>query len=240
MTTTMSVAITVISMSEAGAIYRLMSWLSPAYPVGAFSYSHGLEYAVEAGLVRDRDSLIAWIGHIVQAGGGWLDAVLFARAYDAALAGDWPKIAEIAERGAAMRGTAELALEASQQARAFVTITCAAWPDTPLSAAAKRPELADMPYSVALALACSGNVSRETSLLAFLQAFSANLVSAGVRLVPLGQTDGQKAQAALAPIVAQAAREAADCPLDELGTSAIMVDWASAKHETQYTRLFRS
>jgi urease accessory protein len=213
------------------ALYRLLAWTSPAYPTGAFSYSHGIEFAVEDGLVRDRASLAAWIGHILRHGAGWVDAVLFARAYEANDA----TLREIAELAMAWRGTAETALESTQQGTAFLTITRNAWPDARLDA------LGDGPVALPIAYAVTArSVPRDAALTAFLHGVAANLVSAGVRLVPLGQTDGQRAIADLAPVVAEVAARAAECPLARLGSAAPMVDWTSMRHETQYTRLFRS
>ncbi|MGE5145563.1 MAG: urease accessory protein UreF, partial [Candidatus Eiseniibacteriota bacterium] len=120
------------------AVYRLLAWLSPSYPTGAFSYSHGIEYAVEAGLVTDRATLVAWIAHILRHGAGWADAVLFARAYDATTAGDDVTLDGIADYAAALRATSETALESAQQGAAFLTVTRAAWPDVRLDSFVAR------------------------------------------------------------------------------------------------------
>jgi urease accessory protein len=217
--------------SAHASLYRLLAWTSPAYPTGAYSYSHGIEFAVEEGLVRDRVGLVAWIGHILRHGAGWVDAVLFARAYEA----DDQTLREIAELAIAWRGTAETALESTQQGTAFLTVTRNAWPQAALAL------LDDGPVALPIAFAVAArSVPRDAALIAFLHGISANLVSAGVRLVPLGQTDGQRAIAELAPVVTEVAVRAAACPLDRLGSAAPMVDWTSMRHEIQYTRLFRS
>lgn len=220
------------------ALYRLMAWLSPAYPTGAFSYSHGIEHAVEAALVKDRDGLLTWVGHILSEGAGRVDALLFRAAYDAA--GDAEALAPVAELAACFRGSAETALESAQQGAAFLATTRQAWPDARLDAfaAARAGQVTALP--VAVALACAGRVPLRPALAAYLQAFGANLVSAGVRLIPLGQSDGQKALAGLEPVVARAVEAACAASLDEIGSAAPMVDWTSMRHETQYTRLFRS
>ena len=219
-------------------LYRLLAWTSPAYPTGAYSYSHGIEYAVEAGLVRDRAGLADWIAHILRRGSGWVDAVLLARAYEAAA--DPAALDDLADLAAAWRGTAETALEATQQGAAFLAVTRAAWPDTRLDAFEQRRGGQPVALPIAFALAVAGQVALDQALTAFLHGLAANLVSAGVRLIPLGQTDGQRVTAALAPVVAEVAAAAMACPLDRLGGAAPMVDWTSARHETQYTRLFRS
>ncbi|MGE0725263.1 MAG: urease accessory protein UreF [Alphaproteobacteria bacterium] len=223
-----------------GALYRLLAWTSPAYPTGAFSYSHGLEWAVEAGLVRDRADLVDWLGHIVARGAGWTDAVLFVHAHDAALAGDAATLDAIADLAAALRGTAELALESGQQGAAFLAVTRAAWPAPALEAlhAARAGRTVALP--VAQAVAAAGRVPRRPALIAMLSGFAGNLVSAGVRVIPLGQTDGQRAIAALEPVVTATADRALAAGLDAVGGAAPMIDWCSMRHETQYTRLFRS
>lgn len=223
------------------ALFRLLAWLSPSYPVGAYSYSHGLEWAVEAGLVRDRAGLEAWLATVLRHGGGWADAVLLAHAHAAVRAGDIAAWNELRALAQALAPTAELALETRAQGEAFAQASLASWPD-----AAGRLEayLADgpgltYPLAVAAVAACH-RVPLALLLPAYLQAFAANLVSAAVRLVPLGQTDGQRATAALEPVVQEVAALASACPLDELGTATLMVDLCSMRHETQYTRLFRS
>jgi len=223
-----------ITMTE--ALYRLMTWLSPAYPTGAFSFSHGIEHAVEAGIVHDRATLLGWIGHALTHGAGWTDAVLFARATEA----DDATFDEIADYAAALRGSAELALEAGHQGAAFLGTTVAAWPDARLEAFAARRGERPVMLPIALAVACRGRIAPDLALTALLQSFAANLVSAGVRLIPLGQTDGQRTLASLMPTILAVAARAFDTPLDELGAAAPAVDIATMRHETQHTRLFRS
>ena len=222
---------------------KLLVWLSPSFPVGGFSYSHGIEAAVEQGLVRDRDSLARWMDGILRHGAGRTDGMLFAAAHRAVLAGDEAAFAWAVERADAMRASAETALESRAQGQAFLIAVRAAWPMDGLErwdrviAGSGRPAA----YAVAVALAAALiGVPEGPALAAYLHAFAANLVSAGVRLVPLGQTDGQKALAALDSVVHSAAEAALAAPLDDLGSRAMAVDWTSMIHETQYTRLFRS
>lgn len=226
-------------VDASAALYRIMTWLSASYPIGAFSYSHGIEYAVEAGRVRDRDSLIDWVGTILRQGSAKLDSALLAAAWRAAKQQDAPALDQIADLAAAWRGTAELALESSAQGTAFVTVTTVAWPDDRLTEVAARHG-GKLALPVALGIAMASHVPLGDALAAYLTAFAANLVSAGVRLIPLGQTDGQLSLAALEPGVALAAAAALAADLDELGSATPMLDWCSMRHETQYTRLFRS
>jgi urease accessory protein len=216
----------------------LLAWMSPAYPIGGFAFSHGLEWAVEAGEARGRADLEAYVGAALEDGGGWCDLVFLAAAWRAARAGDDKGLNEIADHAAAWRGGAEMALESSHQGAAFARATLAAWPGTPLDALAQRRG-GEIALPVAVGAATAG-APLDAALLAYAQAFAANLVSAGVRLIPLGQTDGLLALAALAPTIARVAKAAEETPLDELSTCALRIDLASMRHETQYTRLFRS
>ncbi|HYB11079.1 MAG TPA: urease accessory protein UreF [Alphaproteobacteria bacterium] len=225
-------------MMDRAGLYRLMTWLSPAYPTGAFSYSHGIEYAVEAGLVADRASLAAWIAHIIEEGTGRVDAMLFRAAYLAA--DDSARLDEIAELAAALRATSETALESAQQGASFLAVTRHAWPNKRLDAVHARHRGRGVALPVAVAIVCVGTVELDIALSAYLHAMAANLVSAGVRLIPLGQSDGQSVLAALEDIVDRATTDALSSRFEEIGSAAPMVDWTSMRHETQYTRLFRS
>ena len=220
------------------ALFRLMTWLSPSYPVGGFSYSHGLEAAVEAGLVKDRATLIAWLTHILRHGSGLIDAVALSNAWQAA--GDLDALDDIADLAGALKGTAELAMESELQGNAFAKITLVAWPSDALQCLVERRNAKALPHAVAVGVVCADAVPLAQAITAYLQGFTANLVSAAVRLVPLGQTDGQLALAALAPVVGEIAAVAQTKTLDDVGTAAPMVDILSMIHETQYTRLFRS
>jgi urease accessory protein len=225
---------------DAAALYRLMAWLSPAYPVGAFSYSSGIEWAVEAGDVEDAETLRAWLAVMLGEGGGFCDAVFFAQAHGAAAADDDAALLAAAELAAAFVSSKERFLETTAQGRAFIEATQAAWPCPALKrfAAAWRGPVA---LPVAVGVACAGHgIGREAALHAFLHALVANWTSAGVRLIPLGQTDGQRVLAALEGDVGAAATRALATPLDDIGSAAFRADLAGMRHETQYTRLFRS
>ncbi len=220
------------------AFYRLLTWFSPAYPTGAFSYSHGLEAVIEAGVVMDRATLVDWVGYVIEHGSGRVDAMLFRAAYERA--DDATELDQIADLAAALRGSAEMVLESEQQGEAFLVTTRKAWPDTRLDAFARRRRGKQVALPVAVALAVADVAPLEAALLAYLQAFASNLVMAGVRLIPLGQSDGQATIATLAPVVSKAATAALKAPFEDIGSAAPMVDWYSMRHETQYTRLFRS
>jgi len=268
------------------ALYRLLAWLSPSFPTGAFSYSHGLEAAIAAGAVRDRGSLEGWIAAVVAHGSGRMDADVLCAAHRAACAGDWAALDTANRRGIAFRATAELALESAQQGEAFLKTCRAAWPEPFLEAWVKRRDRPHPPIAIAMgpalsrdagegncsgaletlsrtagegaharsagagegvcysaafgaAAACAG-IGLDDALLGYLQAFAANLVSAGLRLGIIGQTDGQRILAALEPVVTGAAAAAVTRGPADFGGASFALDLASMAHETQYTRLFRS
>jgi len=223
-----------------GALYRLLAWLSPSFPVGAFSYSSGIEWAVEVGDITDAAGLQAWIASVIGDGGGFCDAVFFAHAHRALLADDDRALREVCELAAAFAPSKERHLETTAQGRAFVDTARAAWP---CAAIDRLLALWSGPiaYPVAVATVSAGHgIAVAPALLAYLHAVVANLVSAGVRLVPLGQTDGQRVLAALEPVVAATAARALAAALDDVGGAVFRADLASMRHETQYTRLFRS
>lgn len=225
------------------ALLRLQSWLSPAFPIGAYSYSHGVEWAVEAGDINDRESLIDWLEADLRFGSGRNEAIFFCQAWLCAKEDDRAKLFEVAQLAAAFRGTSEFALESSQQGAACLTTLRRAWPEPLLDWLSETLRQHDIQPALAVVLGVGSarqGISAEIALPAFLQSYVANLVAAGVRLVPLGQTDGQLAIAELEPSVLGASADAEKATLEDLGSAAFMVDLASMAHETQYTRLFRS
>jgi urease accessory protein len=223
-----------------GALYRLMTWLSPSYPVGAFSYSSGIEWAVEASDIKDAASLRRWLAVVLGQGGGFCDAVFFVHAYRSLADSDDRALRAVAELAAAFAPSKERHLETTAQGAAFIEATSAAWPCAALDRL-KKAWNGPVAYPVAVGVAAAGHsIALEPALQAFLHAVTANLISAGVRLVPLGQTDGQRVLAALEPVVQDTARRAQVTPLEEVGSAAFRADLASLRHETQYTRLFRS
>jgi urease accessory protein len=217
-----------------------MAWLSPAYPVGAFSYSSGIEWAVDAGDIRDAATLRAWLAAVIADGSGFCDAIFFAHAYRAAAQDDDRALADVAALAAAFAPSRERHLETTQQGRAFFETTRAAWPCAALEHLAQAWD-GPLAYPVAVATASAGHgIALAAALGGFLHAVAANLVSAGVRLVPLGQTDGQRVTAALGSVVAATCERALTASLDEAGSATLRADIAAMRHETQYTRLFRS
>jgi urease accessory protein len=207
-------------------LLTLVQWLSPAFPVGGFAYSHGLEWAVSQGQVRDADTLFAWLSDILEHGSGRADAVLLTRSMDPE--GDLGLIAAIAR---ALAASKERWSETIDQGRAFTTAVNALTGND-------FPEAA-LPVSVGRA-ARSLTLPPDRVAALYLHAFASNLVSAAVRFVPLGQTDGQRVLSRLHPIIERVAREAAVAPLDAIASSVPGADLASMHHETQDVRIFRT
>lgn len=235
----MTMAMVITAMPTDAALHKLLAWTSPSYPVGGFTYSHGLETVVDSGQVKTADALVAYIAAVLARGGGWIDAVLFVHAYRAA--GDPDAFDAVAELAAAFRGSSETALESRQQGKSFLMVTRAAWPHPALDAFAHRWNDRPIAHVAAMALASAvHDVPLAAGLHGWLHATAANLVSAGVRLVPLGQTDGQRATAALSTLMEDIASCAMTTSLDDVGTAAPLLELASIHHETLYTRLFRS
>ena len=228
-------------MNEA-SLYLLLTWASPSYPTGAFSYSHGLEWAVEAGSVRGLADLLEYVEAALSRGGGWIDAVLFAHIWrTATIAGASTELDDLVELAGAFRGSSETALESRQQGAAFLQVTRRAWQHPFLDTFAARWGERPLSHCAAAALSCAAHdVALAPALQAYLHAFAANLVSAGARLIPLGQTDAQTAIAQLASVIERVGKRALETDLDDLGTAAPALELGSLLHETQYTRLFRS
>jgi urease accessory protein len=226
--------------AEAAALYRLMTWLSPAFPVGAFSYSSGIEWAVEAGDITDAASLQDWLAAMLTDGSGFCDGVFLAQAHRAVAAENDRALRELAELAAAFVPSRERQLETTTQGRAFIEIARAAWDCDGLAQTIAQCESAIV-YPVAVGIVSAAHaIPLEPALHAFLHAVVSNWISAGSRLVPLGQTDSQRVLAALEPSVSETAKRAIAARLDDLGSATFRADLAGLRHETQYTRLFRS
>lgn len=233
-------------------LLRLLAWLSPAFPTGAFAYSHGLEWVVEARDIKDGDSLLVWLSDTIARGAGRTDTILLRLAHramaasEAIMACGEPSakmaesacptssltLGEIAELAAATASSRERQFESLAQGRAFL-LAAAPW------SVPEMPE--DTPYPVAVgAVAGLHRIPEDATAAAYLQTFATNLISAAVRLVPLGQNAGLRVLAALEPVVLATAEATRDATEDDVGGCAFRSDMASMRHETQYTRLFRS
>jgi len=218
----------------------LLVWLNPSFPVGSFAYSHGIEWAVEAGDIKDAETCAAWLTDLLNHGGAWSDAVLLAAAHRAIETQDGAALVEVAELASALSPSKERKLETLKQGDAFLLAVKNAWPCESIDRLAKIwPHATAFPVAVGVASA-GHRIALGSVLEAYLLATVTNLVSAAVRLIPLGQTDGTKVVARLTPLARDVAVHAARSTLDDVGGAAFRSDIASMRHETQYTRLFRS
>ena len=197
-----------MTADEGAALYRLMTWLSPAFPVGAFSYSSGIEWAVEAGDITDAASLRDWLAAMLAEGSGFCDGVFLAQSHRAVSQHDDAALRETAELAAAFVPSRERQLETTTQGRAFIEIARSAWSCEGLDeviAACDGPIV--YPVAVGVVSAAHG-IPLAPAMHAFLHALVSNWISAGARLVPLGQTDSQRVLAALEPVVVSTAKRA--------------------------------
>ena len=216
-------------------LQMLLTWFSPSFPVGSFAYSHGLETAVEKGTVVSRPDLETWIKTVILAGSGRADGVIFSAAYNAAAKRDRHRLAQILELSNALFPTAELALESRSQGAAFQKAIVEVWSD-----GTENLDLGPT-YPVATAVTCAKHkIPIGACLTSWYHAVAASLVSAGVRLIPLGQTQGLQVLVSLAETIRDAGHQAAVIDLDDIGSATPLMDIDSMHHETQYTRLFRS
>ncbi|MEQ9259401.1 MAG: urease accessory protein UreF [Roseovarius sp.] len=209
-------------------LLTLMQWLSPAYPLGSFAYSHGLESAVAKGWVKGPESLKDWLEDVLCEGTGRNDAILLRQAFDA------PDAASLAHVEAVARAacpSAERLREAGRQGAAFARVTAEVW----------QIDLPSLLFPVAVGRAARlADLDPEITAMLFLQGFASNLVSAAQRLMPLGQTEAQRVLSRLAPACQRLVHETAAAPLDEIASNAFLSDVASLTHETLEPRIFQS
>lgn len=209
-------------------VVLLMQWLSPAYPVGAFAYSHGLEAACTDGRISDGHALEDWLGDLLIYGSGRTDPICLACAYHSQ---DAATLADVDERARAFAPSRERLAETVNQGQAFCQTTAGIWGD----------ELPDLTYPVAVGRAARlHGLSLELTLQMYVHAFASNLVAGAQRLLPIGQLEGQRILTALAPLVRDAAQNALEADMVDLAGTTFASDIASMQHETQYSRIFRS
>jgi len=229
-------SMTTLARGGETAILPLFAWLSPSYPVGCYAYSHTLEWAVEVGDVTDEASLVAWLTDLLTLGLGRNDAILLSHAHRAVERGDHRALEEVNELALALSPSAELYLETSQQGRSFLDATLAAWPSPRL-----LPLEGDVAFPVAIGMAAAAHdIPLPITAQSYLFGLVQTLVSAAIRLAPIGQTAGIRVSAALADMVQAIARQGMALTLDDIGGSTFRADLGSFHHENQYTRLFRS
>ena len=216
---------------------RLMQLISPALPIGAFTYSQGLEWAVEAGWVRDVDTLLDWLEGLLNDGLAQLELPTLKRLYGACEHQDIDAIEHWGRQLYASRETRELRAEERNRARALITLLV----DLEIAQAADWRESLRHCQAAPFALAAvHWQIAVEDCLLGYAWGWLENQVAAAIKLVPLGQTDGQRVQLQLAERLPLAVERGLAIADDEIGAGAPALAIASARHETQYTRLFRS
>ena len=218
-------------MSELQSILRLQTWLSPAFPTGAFAYSSGLETAAHMGLVSDQEQLTDWLIDVTTSGQGWNDAVLLAESWRLIEAGS--DVSEVTELAEALSFSKERHLETMRQGEAFLKAAKAWNAGTNL--------LASCPLPVAVgAVAASLQVPLDKTLAAYLHAYVSNQIQAALRLIKLGQQGGVEVLVALESVIIETAEKACKSGLDQLGSSGFLADVVSMKHEMQESRIFKS
>ncbi len=220
------------------ALLRLLTWLSPAFPIGAFSYSHGVETAINAGVIQSAETAKEWLQGVLNHGSGWNDLLVLGQSHAAATENDSARLAEVNSLCLAMAPSAERYLETQRQGTAFLTYA-QPWigQSDPMAAAVGKS--AALPVAVGLAAART-HIPLEELKLGYLQSFTSNLVSVCLRLVPLGQTEGVQLLADLEQTFVNLSERSQGATLDALGSAAILSDIASMAHETEPTRIFRS
>jgi urease accessory protein len=209
-------------------VLLLTQWLSPSFPVGAFAYSHGLETEIQAGRIASAQDLQHWLVDVLEFGSGQSDCILLRAAYGCDTAAE---LVAVDASARAFAPSAERLRETVLQGAAFGQTTAAIWGDGQ----------GDLTYPVAVG-AAARRLGLDISLTAamFLQAFTSTLVSVAVRLVPLGQTEGQRVLAALAPLCQNIATQTEGMGLVSLHSTAFLSDIAAMNHETLSHRIFRS
>jgi urease accessory protein len=219
--------------TDTKALLRLMAWLSPAFPIGGFAYSGGLERAVQDRLVCDAAGLAAWLGALLQHGSLRSDGILLVEAWRCHR--DSATLGEVAALGLALAGSAERHAETLQLGRGF-SDAAKAWPADVFDILPR-----DVPFPVAVgAIAAAHGIGVQPALAAFLQGAVSQAVSAGIRLNVCGQAQGLAVLAGAEPLIEALAARAQDLTLDDLGSATVQADIASLRHETQHSRLFRS
>jgi urease accessory protein len=227
MTTTITTTI-IITMIEGLGLARLLAIASPAFPTGGFAYSHGLDWAVTEGPVRDRAALQDWIEGVLLHGSGRSDVIFLRHAHRNA--GDPLLLVELAELAAAAAPSAERRFETLAQGAAL-SQAARAW-------GIEVPEAA---YPIAFGVLASAlGIDEEAGSWGYLVAFAGNLVSAGARLVPLGQSDALRMTACLHPVLLEVVEQTRSRMVDDIGGACFSGDISSMMHETQYSRMFRT
>ena len=212
---------------EAEALLTLAQWLSPAYPTGAFAWSHGLEAAVAERRVTDAAGLEGWVADLLAHGSGRTDAILLGEGFRAEPAG----LPDLDDLALALAASSERLAETREQGAAFAAVTRAVW-------GFDLPDMA-LPLAVGRSAALAGLPLKPVVQL-HLQGLASAQVQAALRLMPLGQTAGQAVLHRLSSLCARVAEESLSLTTEDIGTCALGLDLAAMRHETLSPRIFRS
>lgn len=225
------------------AFFRLQQLISPSLPIGAFTYSQGMEWAVECGWIKDADDVYVWLDGLLESSVGALELPVLARLYHASQQQDHNAFSHWADTLLAWRETSELRAEECQRGQALTMVLdklpdAAGWPE--LQETQWRDALAQTQLA-GFALACARwHVDLEQALNGYLWSWLENMVIVAVKLIPLGQSDGQRVLYRFSDQLAAITKQAMGLADDDIGSSSPAMAIASSLHETQYCRLFRS
>lgn len=211
-------------------LLRLMTWLSPVFPTGGFSYSHGLESAIDEALIETREDLLEWLKALVENGSAWNDCVLLVASFESS--------EEATELGLAMAGSKERLLETTAQGAAFVK-SANEWLNNEWLGDGQLPDNCPLPVAVGI-VAGAYEIDRELAVTAYLHAFTSNQIQCALRLMKLGQQNGVWIQKGLESVILQTAMRAATSTLDDVGSATVGAEIAAMRHEVMTSRIFRS
>lgn len=221
-------------MTTNSDVITLAQWLSPAFPVGGFAYSHGLETAIQGGIIMSAGDLQNWLWDVLEHGSGRNDSILLRTAHACTSPA---QLDEVNQTAIAVSASRERVLETQLQGNAFAQTTTAIWGGDERGGA----NTTALCYPVAVGHAAArAKFDVDLTATMYLHAFASNLVSAAVRAVPLGQTEGQRVLATLIPLCEQIAKSTLNVTLDDLSSTAFLSDIAAMQHETLQPRIFRS
>lgn len=230
-----------IMTTDPRTLLRLLSWLSPSFPVGGFAYSHGLEAASEHGIVTDAGTLGDWLDGAITFGSARNDSVILSVTHRLVLAGDEAGLRDVADLARCLFGAPELAGESIVQGNAFWRTVTTAWPDPAFAKLREFLPEGAIAYSVAVGVASAVHgIGRLDAITAFLHGFAGGGVSAAIRLGMIGQTDGQRVIRALETTILETSAKTATASIEDIGSASLAIDMMALAHETQTTRLFRS
>lgn len=224
-------------MTEPLALLRLMHLISPTLPIGSFTYSQGIEWAVEAGWIKDANSLQAWLASQLDGSITQLELPLLKRLYLAWQADDLMAVDSWIALSNASRETSELLLEEKNRGRALTDLLIAL--ELP-QAAVHKPLLSQSQVAAFALASCYWQISLEQAAYGYAWSWLENLVLSAVKIIPLGQTQGQRVLYQMTPLLLAAIDQGLNLADEELGAALPALAIASSRHETQYTRLFRS